>query len=480
MDRRTLLKLIGLAGVSAAVPSLGSGRALAGPSAIPKRIVFFYTQHGSWRPSWAPSAPGAPDPLSISSPWSTTQHTLGELHTPLVGFRDRLLFVDGLDMRSASVDPIAGANGHINGETHALTGANRKAADLAGAPSIDQVIAKALNSPTPQTSLSSLEIAVNRDSADYGVGGNYSGPGQPVPLLGVSGEVYDRLLPNGPAANTADQKAQLAKRLAQDKVVLEAARARYSALGARASTVDRNRMDAHASALSDLQGRLSLGSNAACAQLDRSVVAGALTGNYYEADPINYSINADIMFRLTQMALACDLTRVITLNVDVPPNEDIGYRSVDGTTDFHDMIHRVNFAASQTGSLVNNASAMEIFKRFHVAYATRFAQLLSLLDAIPEPDGGTLLDHTAVVWCGQIAAGDHTLDRIPYVIGGRMGGELSSGRYLRTPRTKDSGGSDVGLAHNDLFVGLANRMGVNLSTFGNAAVCKGALAGLSS
>ena len=38
------------------------------------------------------------------------------------------------------------------------------------------------------------------------------------------------------------------------------------------------------------------------------------------------------------------------------------------------------------------------------------------------------------------------------------------------------GGKDP--AHNDLFVTLANYMGIPITTFGNPKVCKGPLAGL--
>jgi hypothetical protein len=53
---------------------------------------------------------------------------------------------------------------------------------------------------------------------------------------------------------------------------------------------------------------------------------------------------------------------------------------------------------------------------------------------------------------------------------------------VRYPRVKspDWPTYSTGLAHNDLFVSLANMMDVQTSTFGNAAVCKGPLAGLAS
>jgi hypothetical protein len=56
---------------------------------------------------------------------------------------------------------------------------------------------------------------------------------------------------------------------------------------------------------------------------------------------------------------------------------------------------------------------------------------------------------------------------------GSGGGYFKMGRLLQLPR---AGG--VGPAHDDLFVSLANCMGLDVTTFGNAEVCRGPLPGL--
>jgi len=186
----------------------------------------------------------------------------------------------------------------------------------------------------------------------------------------------------------------------------------------------------------------------------------------------------DAAMRLAQLALSCDLTRVLTFYAAVPPDNVINYRSVQGTTDFHDMIHKTNGVAP---TLANDPTAMGIVTGYHKYMAAQFAKLIGVLDSVIESNGATLLDNSLVVWCGQLAGGDHSLDHIPYVLAGGLGGAVKTGRYVRYPRkpsnTNDSG-SD-GPAHNDLFTALANMMGVPTSKFGNATVCKGALEGLS-
>jgi hypothetical protein len=62
-----------------------------------------------------------------------------------------------------------------------------------------------------------------------------------------------------------------------------------------------------------------------------------------------------------------------------------------------------------------------------------------------------------------------------------MGGAVTPGRFVMYPRV----GANLwpiyskGPPHNDLFVSLANFMGVKTDTFGNPEVCTGPLDGLS-
>jgi hypothetical protein len=113
-----------------------------------------------------------------------------------------------------------------------------------------------------------------------------------------------------------------------------------------------------------------------------------------------------------------------------------------------------------------------------------FGKLIAGLAAVPEPDGSTLLDHTILVWCGEIGSTGHINRMMNYVIAGSGGGQLTTGRYLsmpRTPTTSTSSGSypTVGLPHNNLFVTLANLMGLSdVTTFGDPKVCTGALSQL--
>jgi hypothetical protein len=65
---------------------------------------------------------------------------------------------------------------------------------------------------------------------------------------------------------------------------------------------------------------------------------------------------------------------------------------------------------------------------------------------------------------------------LPWFVVGSANGYFSTGRYLQFPRTMPSyvdPGYDSGRPHNDLFVSIANAMGMDIDTFGNPDVCTG-------
>lgn len=487
IDRRNLLRLLGLAGASVTAASLiRPNFARAGATAVPKRLVFFFTEQGTRRvrnddgsiiTDWTPTVANAPAARSISAPWSTSDFTLGVTHQALLPYQKQLTFLDGLDMISANIDPTGPANAHIDGETHALIGANRRSASVAGGPSIDQFIAQRLTG----TLLPSLEMLVSSDAFPYEApsGGEgaplYSGPGMPLPIEGNPKTIFTRMYPNGVDAS-APAQAQAALQNAQQKSVLDFAANDFTSLASRLGKLDADRLSAHAAAIKDLESRLTLGASTACTPPTANVIDGV---KGVPRGFASYAAHADVFLQLTQVALACNLAPVVTLCVPQAPDELFGYQpGMLSTTDFHDMVHQTS--GDKTVPLAADAKAIATVQAYHSYNATLFAKLLALLDSTPDQNGTTLLDNTLVVWCGQISGGDHSLDNIPYLLAGKLGGAVNPGRYVRMPRTPDKAlwpQYSNGPAHNDLFVSLANMMGVTATTFGNPAACKGALAG---
>ena len=212
----------------------------------------------------------------------------------------------------------------------------------------------------------------------------------------------------------------------------------------------------------DLEKTLSLGAGLACQSPNRADFGVLLSQLPYVE---RYKTRADLMCRLTAAALACDLTRVGTLVLDVADNDLIGYTpGMLGTSDSHDLIHKT---CGDDGPLHTDPTAVSIVTRMHVSHHEMFAKLLAALDAIPEgPPGETLLDHCVVVYCGQIGDGTHDLHWLPWLLAGKAGGAIRTGRYVKLAPQ-----AGHGVPHNNLYVSLANLMGLPIATFGNPSTC---------
>jgi Protein of unknown function (DUF1552) len=450
-DRRKLLQALGVGGAAALLRgATGSARA-AGPD-IPRRLVFFYTQQGTLRNLWAPTG-------------TETDYTLGELHRDsLEPYKKSLLFLDGLEMHSNEVDPIQPGNAHYAGTTHALTGVNRQSGTLPSASSIDQYIASEINKGAPLTKVPSLELAVRDISfGEWAV--SFGESGAPIPFETDPGKAYDRVF--GDFVKPDDSAAQA--RAAQDDAVLAWAAGEFDATSSKLDANDKTKLAAHAEALRDLQARLKLAPSAACTQPTRE---GEKTyaGNWYGASA--YTDITDMHMRLAAAALACDRTRVVTIALPELPSSLVGYTpGALGATDLHDLVHKT----AENGALKDDPNAVAPIKRYHQLHAKQFATLLGLLQALPESDGGSLLDHTLVLWCGQLGSGSHDLTQLPWILAGGGGGFVKSGRHVKYDEVGGHGPS-----HNDLFVSLANYMGLTTTSFGNSAVSKGPLSRLSS
>jgi hypothetical protein len=164
--------------------------------------------------------------------------------------------------------------------------------------------------------------------------------------------------------------------------------------------------------------------------------------------------------QIVTAALACDLTRVVTMQMGQLSNEACGA----GAGDIHaDFAHQHEVEPGHT--------VMTNYGRVH---AQQFANLLGLLDSVPEGNG-TLLDNTLVVWCNELSTGTHSFLRWPVVIGGGGGIGLDTGRYIRwrasnptvSPHPNWSGVEQfIGPPHNRMWISLADKLGAPVESVG--------------
>lgn len=430
ISRRRLLG----AGAGALASSLLPRGVLAdGGSPVPKRLIIVFSANGTIYNQWLPQISG-------------TSFTLSPILTPLAPYKDRLLVLDGINVKTAGTGP---GDDHMKGMGHMLTGiellpGNTQGgagtpAGLAGGISIDQRIAADVGSLTRYPS---LEFGVMVQNSDVWSRMIYAGANQPLPPMEDPVAAFSRLFASSQMSSQA--AATLIKRR---QSVLDFAQASLASLATRISSDDAVRVQQHQASVAAIEKQL-IGQSASCAA--PTVQAMSLT------DINNYPTVAKVQTDLLVAALACDQTRIASLQFSHSVS-DIPMPWLNISTGHHTLSHTADTDTVSQAALVT----------INTWYATQFAYLLKGLDAVVESDGTTLLDNSMVVWINELSKGNvHSHQPLPVVIAGKLGGALNTGRVLSFSPQQP---------HNNLHVTIANLMGTNIATFGDPAFCTGAL-----
>jgi hypothetical protein len=449
ISRRDLLRA-GLAG-TAAIPLLDAHRAVGQETQYPTRLIVFATPNGTRNDLFWPSQSG-------------TTLTFPQLTQPLEPFADRLLFLDGIRHCPAVVGD-NGFNGGLNGSEHARgigglltarplgTGTFQSFMATSGwgsGISLDQHLGQVLD---PPTRFKTLELGVHvRDSQ---VRGRicYSAADQPVPPREDPQDVFDALFSDSsePGGDPAMDQLRAERKGVFDLTTREIAR-----LQKRLGAEDRLKLEAHLDSIVDIQDRLSAlsGAGSSSGQGTCAVPSGDMTVDLDDDGTLEQT--GRLQMDLAAAALACDQTRIITLQWNFAESEHL-FPFLGLSRNHHAISHDW---AGTTG--------FTEYGQIHVWFAEQLAYFLGKLDSYQEGPG-TLLDNTVLFWGSEIGESTgHDLTRMPYVLAGGGGGKLSPGRvidYKSAPRD-----------NNQLLVSLANIMGdTAMTSFGDPSGATGPL-----
>jgi hypothetical protein len=297
-SRRRALQMLGLG--AAAAPFVPLLNASGQEAAYPKRLVLIYTPHGTIYDNWKPTG-------------SQTSFTLGPILSPLTPFQSKLNILDGLQIIHSAVR----APSHTEGIGVLWTASNLSAGnafnfqgypfDWVEGPSVDQVIAKSI---AGQTAYASLELGVNSGSNGPNNRMIYSAARQPVQPETSPSRAFGRLFANfvppmGTGPDPALERARLEK-----KSVLDLVSGQLSRVKPRVPTADQQKIDAHLTALRDIESRLGTAAPSAVS-CSKPMAPSAATDV-----PTVWANQFDVI----AAALACNLTRVATLQLRVGDN----------------------------------------------------------------------------------------------------------------------------------------------------------------
>jgi hypothetical protein len=416
-ERRRFLKVVGAAGLTAA--TLPFARLAMAQSSAPRRAIFVYTPDGCNYEDWHPTGTG-------------TNFTLPAMTAPLESVRQHCVFLKGLNM--------LGPAGSHDGIYKLLTG-NGGAGGKAGGVSLDYYLGQAFKSQSarPHLNLNIVPVwggsEITFDTNGLAVGS------EPNPLA-----AFDSLF-GGAASGSSDTRPLS---------LIDHTRTEVEALRNQLGVDEKEKLDSHLESLAELENKL-MSSGGSCGAWGFNPKGFKVTRTGFWENPEYRDASqmgtiADLQADIAVHALACGLTRVVTIKWNQTVNENVMSEAGTGMT-----CH----GASHAGG----AEFVKV-KSWYMKY---LAKLIQALKATPDSGGGTLLDNTLVFHGSCLARGDwHNHDNMPFIIAGGSAGGISGGRVLEFSN----------VPHNKVLVSIAQFMGLNMSSFGDQDPSPGPLPGL--
>jgi hypothetical protein len=407
-----------------------------GKRTAPNRLAFLYVPNGKDMEHWTPSGEGKlgelPEILSALSP-----------------VKNDLLVLSGLTADKARAHGDGGGD-HARAMGAYLTGAQPRktdGTDIRAGTSVDQLAAARIGE---QTRLPSLEIgceasamAGNCDSGYscvYSSTMSWKSPTQPLPKEVNPRMVFDRLFGS---AGTAER----AHRYASRKSVLDFIREDTRALASKITYSDRQKLGEYFTSIREVEQRMDRVAQMPAIQPPAGVKAP-------EGVPGEYEEHLKLMCDMMVLAFQSDITRVATF-VLANEGSNKNYPALGVREGHHELSHH--------GHDAEKIRKIREINKFHVA---QYAYLLQKLKSIREGDG-TLLDHCMIAYGSGNSDGDrHNHDDLPFILAGRGGGTIQTGRHIRVPK-------ETPIAN--LWQSLLERMDVRVPFVGDST---GALGGL--
>jgi hypothetical protein len=441
-DRRTVLRgLLAGTAVSVALPMLeamaGLTRGALAQSTPPKRFGVWFWGNGVRREHWIPGAVGAG--------W-----TPGAELAPLAALRPHFNVLTGYEVKTSRYPHHGGATGILSGAAYQQVGTTRDTiATTFAQPSLDQVVARPW---AGRTRFRSLEIGVARPtSSDEGTTFlhlSHNGPNNVNPAEHSPSALFTRLFGAGTTTTTtsttttAPSPRDLARRS-----VLDAVSGQIRGLQTRLGAIDRARLEQHFDSIRSIETRLAA---SATSTMTAATPTASCTRPAMPTDVVDVSGRDQIepknrlMSDLLAVALACDLTRVFSVQFTRPGASTVFWQ-VGATNSLHGLCH--NEALPQPTVHSATTFAMQ-----------QLAYFLERLRTTPDGPGATLLDACGVLATTELSEGrTHSVDEFPILIAGRAGGALRTGLHVRSTTRENT---------SKPLLSLLRAVGLPLTEFG--------------
>lgn len=424
INRRTCLQGLGASLALPLLEAMGSEETKEGKSYKPPvRLGFMYMPHGVIMDQFWPA--------DAESFLSSPPPALASLRPVL----DQCLLMKGIS--GVPISP-------FNGAPHALELSTWLTATLPNADkrnevniaiSADQVAANYVGA---YTTLPSLELATmpqtwkeNQEGLNeaYYSHCSFRSPTQPVPAEINPRNVLNRLFnkkeqpDRGGATNPTSSLSALDQRMLD--LVLGGARELRRTL----PVTDQRKLDEYLDSVRSVERRIAaIESRQKEAALEKAGVRSSKR-NESDSPPIEIKIPEgdkrseymQVMCDLVVLAFQTDTTRICTY-IGSTPN-GVSYPELGFNNQHHSQTHHNN-----EPEMVRKVAAITAFN------IEQFAYMVKKMHALREGDG-TLLDNCIMMWGSGLEDGNkHTRENLPFILAGKGGGSLHTGRFLAETR----------------------------------------------
>lgn len=386
LPRRTILRGVG---VSLALPLLqrdaeASTSATDGSSRPPQRMVCVANPLGFVPETFFPDEPG---PLK----------NLPALLQPLAGLESEFSVFSNLD--------------------HGVTGGHQSVHTfLSGIRDSDSVEWESRNQSVDQraaelvggqTRYPSIVASVGKNTDELECRMSWTRTGVNIPPVSEALTLFNALF----QADTPDQRRAKRKAFAEHASILDVIGQQAVALEKELGSIDRQKLDEYLTSVRSVEKRLRMSGD----WIDRPKPSVPMK----PPQPGQaFTQRLPLFYELIRLALMTDSTRVATLSV--PGNLPVADLGLQGN--YHAFSHH--------GKRAEMLKQLLTIEKFQTAQLAKFLQ--SLRDT-PQPNGGTLLEHTMVLaGSGMGNASSHSNRKLPILV---AGSRFATGQHYVFPET---------------------------------------------
>ncbi len=436
--RRTFLRGIGVTmalpwleslpvwGAETATASAASEAAVEGAArAFPQRFAVMFMGNGINGNHWW--AKGQGENMKLSK-------TL----EPLEPVKTKVNVINGLFNQ-----PAVGKGIHPGQTGNLLSGVPlQKGAIVKAGTSMDQVLAQRIGQDTPQPS---IVLACEQPMTGYHETNFSMAYSSHISWHSADSPVPNEVYPSLAFDSLFENRGSL-----RNKSVLDRVKERADSLSRQVSASDKGKLDEYLTSVREVEQRIEK----MRATKDKADEKSQDTGKpVFTMDrpenglPEDLRDHARLMCDIIALAFQTDKTRIASLLL-CRDLSSLYYPFLDVREGHHSASHN------------DLSDGYERISRFHLS---QMAYLAKKLDAMPEGEG-TVLDNSCVLWLSNMWAGwKHDNMKLPVVMAGGLGGTLETGRSLDYLYAGDENRKLC-----SLWLGLMDRMGVQLDHFGDA------------